>query len=45
MKSVQMRSFSGRYFPVFGPEKVPYLDTFHAVQHCELMSFEFKSAM
>ena len=24
--------FSGPYFPVFGPEKTPYLDTFHAVQ-------------
>ena len=23
--------FSGPYFPVFGPEKTPYLDTFHAV--------------
>ena len=23
--------FSGPYFPVFGPEKIPYLDTFHAV--------------
>ena len=38
VKSVQIRSFSGPYFPVFspntgkyGPEKTPYLDTFHAV--------------
>ena len=23
--------FSGLYFPVLGPEKTPYLDTFHAV--------------
>ena len=23
--------FSGPYFPSFGPEKCPYLDTFHAV--------------
>ena len=23
--------FSGPYFPAFGPEKTPYLDTFHAV--------------
>ena len=23
--------FSGPYFPVFGPEKTLYLDTFHAV--------------
>ena len=42
-KSVQIRSFSGPPFPVFGqyfvmspntgkyrPEKIPYLDTFHA---------------
>ena len=26
------RFFSGPYFPVFGPEKTPYLDTFYAVQ-------------
>ena len=39
MKSVQIRSFSGPYFPVFSPdtgkyglEKTPYLDTFHTVQ-------------
>ena len=38
MKSVQIRSFFGPYFSVFGlntrkyePEKSPYLDTFHAV--------------
>ena len=47
MKSVQIRSFSGPYFPVFGlntetygvspntgkygPEKTPYLGTFHAM--------------
>ena len=24
--------FSGPYFPVFGPEKTPFLDTFHAVE-------------
>ena len=23
--------FPGPYFPVFGPEKTPYLDNFHAV--------------
>ena len=23
--------FSGPYFPAFGPDKTPYLDTFHAV--------------
>ena len=39
VKSVQMRSFSGTFFTVFqmntgkyGPEKPPYLDTFHAVK-------------
>ena len=38
MKSVQIRSISGPYFPVFGlntgkyrPEITPYLDTFPAV--------------
>ena len=38
VKSVQIRSFSGAYFPVFrqntgkyGPGKTPYLDNFHAV--------------
>ena len=38
MKSVQIRSFSGPYFPLFspirgkyGPQKYPYLNTFHAV--------------
>ena len=24
--------FSSPYFPEFGPEKTPYLDTFHAVR-------------
>ena len=32
VKSVQIWSFSGPYFPVFGREKTPYLDTFHAVK-------------
>ena len=38
VKSVQIWSFSGPYFPVFspntgkyGPEETPYLDTFYAV--------------
>ena len=38
VKSVQIRSFSGPYFRVFGldtakygPEKTPYLDTFHVL--------------
>ena len=40
VKSVQIRSFSGPYFPVFGlntrkdgPEKAPYLDTSHAMRN------------
>ena len=39
VKSVQIRVFSGLYFPVFSPntgkyepEKNPYFDTFHAVE-------------
>ena len=28
MKNVQIRSFSGPYFPVLGPEKTPCLDYF-----------------
>ena len=39
-KAPNTEFFSGLYFPVFGlstgkyrPEKTPYLDTFHAVQH------------
>ena len=38
LKSVQIKSFSGLHFPVlspnngkYGPEKTPYLGTFHAV--------------
>ena len=38
VKSVQIQSFSGPYFPVFspntgkyGPEETPYLDTFRVV--------------
>ena len=31
VESVQIRSFSGPYFRAFGPEKTPYLDTFHTV--------------
>ena len=26
------RFFSGPYFPTFGPNKIPYLDTLHTVQ-------------
>ena len=47
VKSVQIRSFSGQYFPVFklntgkcGPEKTPYLDTFHAVMVIWIGSLE-----
>ena len=32
VKSVQIRSFSGRYFPAFGLEKTAYLDFFHVVR-------------
>ena len=51
VKSVQIRSFSGPLFPVFGrskspyisgkygPEKTPYLDTFHTVQVLCMSSF------
>ena len=31
VKNIQIWSFSGLYFPVFEPEKTPYLDTFHTV--------------
>ena len=38
MRKVQIRNFSGPYFPVFGenaekygPEETPILDTFHVV--------------
>ena len=41
MKSVQIRSFSGPYFPVFGAEKTPYLDTFHAVGTLNWTPFEY----
>ena len=44
VKSVQIQSFSGSYFPVFsrntrnyGPEKTPYLDIFHAVRPSQLL--------
>ena len=30
-KVSKYRVFSGPYFPAFGPEKTPYLDSFHAV--------------
>ena len=45
LKSVQIRSFSCPYFPVFGlntskygHEKNSYLDTFHAVMHHTITS-------
>ena len=31
--------FSGPYFPAFGPEKTPYLDTFHVVRAAQLCEF------
>ena len=33
--------FSGPYFPVFGPEKTPYLDTFHAVSSQALQTSKY----
>ena len=45
VKSIKIWSFSGRCFPVFGlniwkygPEKTPYLDTFHAVFAAQKLS-------
>ena len=32
--------FSGLYFPAFGTEKTPYLDTFHAVINCSTWALE-----
>ena len=29
VKSPNTEFFSGPYFPIFGPEKTPHLDTFH----------------
>ena len=31
VKSAQIRSFFWSVIPIFGPEKTPYLDTFHGV--------------
>ena len=31
--------FSGPYFPAFGPEKTPYLDSFHAVFRLSFVVF------
>ena len=31
VKVSKYRAFSGPYFPFFGPEKIPYLETFHGV--------------
>ena len=38
-------AFSGPYFPVFGPEKTPYLDTFHAVLSLHLKYRFFDSCV
>ena len=52
MKSVQVPSFFGPYFPVFspntgkyGPEKTPYLDTFHAVANTKFFIHEVKNCI
>ena len=41
--------FSGPYFPVFspntgkyGPEKTPYLDTFHSVEHLFIIGLSLR---
>ena len=48
-KAPNTEFFSGLYFPVFGlstgkyrPEKTPYLDTFHAVQHYLYFKLTFR---
>ena len=45
VKTVQIRSFSGPYFPVFSPntgkygsEKTPYWDTFHTAASSTVLS-------
>ena len=46
VKSIHIRSFSGPYFPAFGPEVTPYLDIFYAVvglQFVSLHAEQFKS--
>ena len=42
-KVSKYRVSSGLYFPVFGPEKTPYLDTFHAMFHNNITFLELKS--
>ena len=41
MKSVQVGSF---FWSLFGPEKTPYLDTFHAVEDILRLSDEIFSS-
>ena len=38
-KVSKYRVSSGLYFPVFGQEETPYLDTFHAVFHNNINFF------
>ena len=53
MKSIQKYGvFSGPYFPVFnpntgkyGPEKAPYLDTFHAVYRIGTFKQDVKNSL
>ena len=35
--------FFGPHFPAFGPEKSPYLDTFHAVLNMMKMKMKIKN--
>ena len=38
-KASKYRVFPSPYFPVFGPEKSPYLDTFHKVLYLQIEIF------
>ena len=38
-KVSKYRVSSGTYFPVFGPEKTPYLDSFHAVKYFPILHY------
>ena len=40
VKVSEYRVFSGPYFPVFGPEKTAYLDTFYAVFEASSQIFD-----
>ena len=44
-KVARYRDFSGPYFPVFGPEKTPYLDTFTQCEGWGLTLVAYKSVL